>query len=140
MSALVQMSPQPAAGPAGRFISVEGIDGAGKSTHVEVVARRWRERGLDVVHTREPGGTPLAEALRELLLGREMDALIKEHVLHLKFDDENFCPVCGFHYSESRSDGCVRGDPHLVLSELARVDGVAGRNALPVRAEASAGV
>jgi dTMP kinase len=75
MSALVQMSPQPAAGPAGRFISVEGIDGAGKSTHVEVVARRWRERGLDVVHTREPGGTPLAEALRELLLGREMDAL-----------------------------------------------------------------
>jgi dTMP kinase len=61
--------------PAGRFISVEGIDGAGKSTHVEAMAQRWRERGLDVVHTREPGGTPLAEALRELLLTREMDAL-----------------------------------------------------------------
>jgi dTMP kinase len=61
--------------PAGRFISVEGIDGAGKSTHVEAMAQRWRERGLDVVHTREPGGTLLAEALRELLLTREMDAL-----------------------------------------------------------------
>jgi dTMP kinase len=61
--------------PAGRFISVEGIDGAGKSTHVEAMVQRWRARGLDVVQTREPGGTPLAEALRELLLTREMDAL-----------------------------------------------------------------
>jgi dTMP kinase len=63
------------AGLAGRFISVEGIDGAGKSTHVDTLVQRWRERSVDVVHTREPGGTPLAEALRELLLGREMDAL-----------------------------------------------------------------
>lgn len=63
------------AGPAGRFITVEGIDGAGKSTHLETLRRRWSALGLEVVSTREPGGTPLAEALRALFLDREMDAL-----------------------------------------------------------------
>ncbi|MFM2056691.1 MAG: hypothetical protein RLY71_1076 [Pseudomonadota bacterium] len=62
-------------GPAGRFVTVEGIDGAGKTTHVEALAERWRARGLEVVRTREPGGTPLAEALRELLLHRSMDPM-----------------------------------------------------------------
>ncbi len=60
---------------AGRFISFEGIDGAGKSSHIEAVAERWAARGFEVVRTREPGGTPLAESLRELLLHRPMDAL-----------------------------------------------------------------
>jgi dTMP kinase len=62
-------------GPAGRFITFEGIDGAGKSTHIEAVAQRWRDRGLAVLLTREPGGTPLAERLRELVLHQPMDAL-----------------------------------------------------------------
>lgn len=60
---------------AGRFITIEGIDGAGKSTQVERVAARWRAAGLEVVRTREPGGTPLAESLRELVLHRPMDTL-----------------------------------------------------------------
>jgi dTMP kinase len=64
-----------AAAPAGRFVSFEGIDGAGKSSHLDAVTERWRARGLEVVRTREPGGTPLAEALRELVLHRAMDAL-----------------------------------------------------------------
>lgn len=59
----------------GRFITVEGIDGAGKSTHLDAIAHWLRERGRQVVPTREPGGTPLAEALRELFLNRPMDAL-----------------------------------------------------------------
>ncbi len=59
----------------GRFVTVEGIDGAGKTTHVENLARRWTERGLEVVRTREPGGTPLAESLRELMLHQSMDGL-----------------------------------------------------------------
>ncbi len=59
----------------GRFVTVEGIDGAGKTTHVENLARRWTERGLEVVRTREPGGTPLAESLRELMLHQPMDGL-----------------------------------------------------------------
>lgn len=68
------MNPTPT-GPAGRFISFEGIDGAGKSTHIEPLAERWRQRGIEVLRTREPGGTPLAETLRELVLHRPMDAL-----------------------------------------------------------------
>jgi len=59
----------------GRFITFEGIDGAGKSTHVAGVAERLRARGHAVVTTREPGGTELAEAIRELVLLRPMDAL-----------------------------------------------------------------
>jgi len=52
----------------GLFITLEGPEGAGKSTNREYLAQRLRERGLDVVLTREPGGTPLAERIRELLL------------------------------------------------------------------------
>jgi dTMP kinase len=59
----------------GRFISFEGIDGAGKSTHVESVAARLRALGHGLVCTREPGGTTLAEKLRELMLHRAMDPL-----------------------------------------------------------------
>ena len=56
----------------GRFVTFEGIDGAGKSTHVSTVAEDLRARGREVVTTREPGGTPAGEALRELLLHHPM--------------------------------------------------------------------
>ena len=58
-----------------RFITFEGIDGAGKSTHIEPLAQRLRARGQRVVCSREPGGTPLAEHLRELLLHQAMDGV-----------------------------------------------------------------
>jgi dTMP kinase len=53
----------------GRFITLEGGEGVGKSTNLGFVARHLERAGFDVVTTREPGGTPLAEAIRELLLG-----------------------------------------------------------------------
>ncbi|WDZ94354.1 dTMP kinase [Herbaspirillum sp. WKF16] len=56
----------------GKFITFEGIDGAGKSTHISFVAELLRARGLTVVATREPGGTELGEGLRELLLHQKM--------------------------------------------------------------------
>ena len=59
----------------GRFISFEGIDGAGKSTHIDAVAARLRASGQSLVCTREPGGTPLAENLREMMLHTAMDPL-----------------------------------------------------------------
>lgn len=59
----------------GRFITFEGIDGAGKTTHMDALERAWRQAGHEVVRTREPGGTALAEALRDLVLHRPMDAL-----------------------------------------------------------------
>lgn len=59
----------------GRFITFEGIDGAGKSSHIDAMAERLRAGGATVVQTREPGGTELAERLRELVLHAPMDAL-----------------------------------------------------------------
>ena len=58
----------------GKFITLEGIDGAGKSTHMEYLAECIRKRGHVVTVTREPGGTELGEKLRELLLNRDMHA------------------------------------------------------------------
>ncbi|MBU0590050.1 MAG: dTMP kinase [Gammaproteobacteria bacterium] len=59
----------------GLFISFEGIDGAGKSTHIEALAQAFREQGRTVTLTREPGGTPLAEKLRTLVLNDAMDPM-----------------------------------------------------------------
>lgn len=56
----------------GRFITLEGVDGAGKSTHVQWLADAIAARGHRVVATREPGGTPLGESLRALLLSTPM--------------------------------------------------------------------
>jgi dTMP kinase len=57
------------------FISVEGIDGAGKSSHIDAMAGALRSAGHVVCVTREPGGTPLSEQLREMVLHTPMDAL-----------------------------------------------------------------
>jgi len=55
-----------------RFITFEGIDGAGKSSHLQVLADWLQQKGQSVLITREPGGTPLAETLRDLLLAQPM--------------------------------------------------------------------
>ncbi|MDX5364739.1 MAG: dTMP kinase [Pseudazoarcus pumilus] len=56
----------------GRFITFEGIDGAGKSTQIAAVVALLQSRGIEVEQTREPGGTPLGERLREVLLHEPM--------------------------------------------------------------------
>jgi dTMP kinase len=56
----------------GKFITLEGMDGAGKSTHIPHILDHFRARGLEVVSTREPGGTSLGERLREILLHEAM--------------------------------------------------------------------
>ena len=82
----------PSQPPRGRFITLEGIDGAGKSTHATWLAQELAARGRQVVATREPGGTALGEALRELLLRQSMthesEALLifaarREHVVQV---------------------------------------------------------
>ncbi len=61
--------------PTGLFITFEGIDGAGKSTHIAGLADAFRAQGRTLTLTREPGGTPLAEKLRTLVLNDAMDPL-----------------------------------------------------------------
>jgi len=76
------MKPTPAPRPkAGFFLTFEGIDGAGKSSHIEPLAQTLRAQGRSVTLTREPGGTPLAEQLRALLLAQPMDALTEALLL-----------------------------------------------------------
>jgi dTMP kinase len=63
------------------FISFEGIDGAGKSTHIEGLAAWFKSEGYGVTLTREPGGTPLAEKLRTLALHESMDPLTEALIM-----------------------------------------------------------
>ncbi|MBU6468545.1 MAG: dTMP kinase [Betaproteobacteria bacterium] len=58
-----------------RFITLEGIDGAGKSTHIQGIANWITDHGFDLVTTREPGGTVIGEQLRELVLHQKMDVI-----------------------------------------------------------------
>jgi dTMP kinase len=102
-----------------KFISLEGVDGAGKSTHLDYVAQFLRDKDRQVVLTREPGGTELGESLRELLLHRgamhpDTEALLmfaarKEHfeqvikpalargdwVISDRFTDASYAYQCG---------------------------------------------
>ena len=65
----------------GKFITVEGIDGAGKSSHLDFLCGRATSRGARVVRTREPGGTPAAEKMRELVLHHAMEPLAEALVM-----------------------------------------------------------
>lgn len=76
----------------GQFITIEGIDGAGKSSHLAATAQWLRERGKTVIETREPGGTALGEQLRTMILHDAMSPMTEllavftaraEHVAHL---------------------------------------------------------
>ena len=69
----------------GRFITLEGIEGAGKSTLLLAVAQALQARGLTVCTTREPGGTPLAEAIRQLVLERRAGGMSPATELLLMF-------------------------------------------------------
>ena len=71
----------------GKFITFEGVDGAGKSTHVEWFANELRSAGHAVLVTREPGGSPLAEKLRELVLHEPMDAVTETFLVFAARDD-----------------------------------------------------
>ncbi len=71
----------------GKFITFEGVDGAGKSTHVEWFANELRSSGRAVLVTREPGGSQLAEKLRELVLHEPMDPVTETFLVFAARDD-----------------------------------------------------
>nr|WP_020681516.1 dTMP kinase [Marinobacterium rhizophilum] len=69
----------------GRFITVEGTEGAGKSSNIDFIRRQLETRGIDVVLSREPGGTPLAEEIRALLLRPREESVCQDAELLLMF-------------------------------------------------------
>lgn len=82
----------------GRFITFEGIDGSGKSTQLAATASALRAGGIDVLETREPGGTALGEALRALLLDRTMSPLTETLLMfaaRVEHIDEVIVPALG---------------------------------------------
>ena len=78
----------------GRFITLEGVDGAGKSTHIATITAALQRAGKTVVHSREPGGTPLGEKLRALLLSEPMH-LETETLLMFAARREHIAQVIG---------------------------------------------
>jgi dTMP kinase len=74
----------------GKFISVEGIEGVGKSTNIDVVVRRIEAAGHKVLTTREPGGTPFAEDIREILMNRNDEPIPEIAEVLLMFAARSF--------------------------------------------------
>ena len=77
----------------GLFISFEGIDGAGKSTHIGALAAAFKSQGRAVTLTREPGGTPLAETLRTMVLNDPMDPLTEALLMFAARRDHLSCVI-----------------------------------------------
>ncbi len=114
----------------GLFITLEGIDGAGKSSHIESIEALFQAQGRTVRRTREPGGTALAETLRELILRAPMDALTesllvfaarRDHIVQviapaLARDEVVLCDR--FTDATFAYQGAGRGFDLLVLSKL----------------------
>ena len=74
----------------GKFITIEGIEGVGKSTNIEVLVRRIEGAGYTVLTTREPGGTPFAEDIREILMNRDEEPVPEIAELLLMFAARSF--------------------------------------------------
>jgi dTMP kinase len=73
----------------GKFITIDGIEGAGKSTQIAFICDYLQRKGLDVVKTREPGGTELGDKIRKLLLSRDTGDMHSDTELLLMFSDRN---------------------------------------------------
>jgi dTMP kinase len=127
----------------GLFLTLEGIDGAGKSSHLDALEALFRAQGREVVRTREPGGTPLAETLRGLILEEPMDPLTesllvfaarRDHIVQviepaLVRGDVVLCDR--FTDATFAYQGAGRGFDEAVLSTLERwVQAEAGRATL----------
>lgn len=105
----------------GKFITVEGVDGSGKTTNVAVLAEHLRSRGYKVLTTREPGGTPVGEKIRDILLHNKMHSITElmiflaarnEHVKKkvIPHIQQGYIVICDrFHDSTWAYQGYARG-------------------------------
>ncbi len=69
----------------GKFITIEGTEGVGKSTNIAFITQWLADKGIEILHTREPGGTPFAEEIRELLLSKREEIVDSRTELLLMF-------------------------------------------------------
>ncbi len=69
----------------GKFITFEGVEGAGKTTNIEFIAKKFQEKGLDILLTREPGGTIIGEAIRDILISKDLPEMHHTTELLLMF-------------------------------------------------------
>lgn len=143
------MAAAPAGSEPGLFITFEGIDGAGKSSHIEALAMAFEERGRRVVRTREPGGTALAETLRTIVLSEPMDPLTEALLMFAARREHLACVIAPalaagqvvicdrFTDSTFAYQGGGRGFSLKTLSALERIVqdagmcALAGRSSLP---------
>ena len=73
----------------GKFITIDGVEGSGKSTQIDLICSYLQRKGIDVVRTREPGGTDLGEKIRSLLLDVDNKEMHSDTELLLKFSSRN---------------------------------------------------
>lgn len=73
----------------GKFITIDGVEGAGKSTQIDFIYNLLKSKGIKLILTREPGGTDLGEKIRELLLGNDIGSMHSDTELLLMFADRN---------------------------------------------------
>ena len=73
----------------GKFITIDGVEGAGKSTQIDFIYNLLKSKGIKLILTREPGGTDLGARIRELLLGNDIDSMHSDTELLLMFADRN---------------------------------------------------
>ena len=73
----------------GKFITIDGVEGAGKSTQIDLICKHLYEKGIKVVRTREPGGTEVGEKIRSVLLDVENQAMHSDTELLLMFSSRN---------------------------------------------------
>ncbi|OLR56489.1 dTMP kinase [Hornefia porci] len=94
----------------GLFISFEGPDGSGKSTQIEYLKTYFRERGLDCVFTREPGGTEIGEKLREVILDKSNNEMcdMTEALLYAASRAQHVCQLIGPALNEGKIVVCDR--------------------------------
>lgn len=119
----------------GKFITFEGLDGSGKSTQLRLIAGDLRERGLDVITTQEPGGTPLGRRLREAFLETEETVAPMAELLLFAADRAQHCEflikpslasgrlVISDRYADATIayQGGGRGFDHDIVSEVIRL-------------------
>ena len=73
----------------GKFITIDGVEGAGKSTQIDLICSYLHEKGIEVVRTREPGGTPVGEKIRSVLLDVDNQEMHSDTELMLMFSSRN---------------------------------------------------